>query len=283
MSSDYARIESAIRFLQQNARAQPDLTAVASHVGLSPYHFQRLFSRWAGVSPKRFLEYITLSHAKRLLQESRSVLDAAFASGLSGPGRLHDHFVTIDAMTPGEFKRGGEGLDIAYGVHDTPYGEILLLATGRGVCGLSFLDHAGVGVELANARKSWPGAVFSEQPSITGASVQAAFGDPGKGVRIPLLVRGTNFQINVWRGLLKIPSGSLLSYRDLAVRLGMPRATRSVASAIAANPVGYLIPCHRVIRGSGETGGYHWGLDRKQLMLARESVQMDCTEDSGVN
>ncbi len=272
---DYRRIEQAISYLRAHYQRQPDLRDVARHVHLSEYHFQRLFTRWAGISPKRFLQYLTLEHAKRLLKESRSLLDATFESGLSSPGRLHDLFVTIEAMTPGEYKKDGEGLTIHYGFHPTPFGECLLAVTQRGICGLGFASNGKRGYVVQDLKMRWPGAQFSEKPELTKPLVDRIF-NPSRNSRrnpLPLFLKGTNFQIKVWEALLKIPEGKIVSYEDLAQSLGKPKASRAVGNAVAKNPVSYIIPCHRVIRREGTTGKYHWGAMRKQALLGWERAQ----------
>jgi len=272
---DYQRIEQAISYLRAHYQRQPDLRDVARHVHLSEYHFQRLFTRWAGISPKRFLQYLTLEHAKRLLKESRSLLDAAFESGLSSPGRLHDLFVTIEAMTPGEYKKDGEGLTIHYGFHPTPFGECLLAVTQRGICGLGFVSNGKRGYVVQDLKMRWPGARFSEKPELTKPLVDRIF-NPSRNSRrnpLPLFLKGTNFQIKVWEALLKIPEGKIVSYEDLAHSLGKPKASRAAGNAVAKNPVSYIIPCHRVIRREGTTGKYHWGAMRKQALLGWEWAQ----------
>lgn len=272
MTSDYARIERAIRYLDENATRQPSLAEVARSVHLSEYHFQRLFRRWAGVSPKRFLQFLTVEHAKRLLAERRGVLDAAYEAGLSGPGRLHDLFVTLEGVTPGDWKARGTGVRIDYGVHETPFGAALLAATERGVCAIRFAPD--VPAEVERLRGEWPGAELVHAPARTAAMAASAFA-PEPGASLPLYVRGTNFQVQVWRALLEVPEGAVLSYEELAERVDRPRAVRAVASAVASNPVAYLIPCHRVIRKVGAFGQYRWGADRKRAILAWESARRE--------
>ena len=274
MTTDYARIERAIRFLEENAARQPTLAEAARSVHLSEFHFQRLFSRWAGVSPKRFLQFLTVEHAKRLLAEQRGTLEAAYAAGLSGPGRLHDLFVTLEAVTPGDWKSGGAGVEITWGVHETPFGEALLAQTARGVCALRFVGEDTPAAAVAVLAAEWPRARLVHDPAATGALLRQAFGERTGGP-LPLHVRGTNFQVQVWKALLSIPEGQLISYEALAERVGRPRAVRAVASAVAANSVAYLIPCHRVIRKVGALGGYRWGADRKRAMVAWESAQWE--------
>jgi len=268
---DFRRIEQAILFLQSQYTRQPELHEIARRVHLSEFHFQRLFTRWAGISPKKFLQYLTLEHAKRTLRESRSLLDATMDAGLSSPGRLHDLFVTIEAMTPGEFKRSGEGLTIHYGVHPTPFGECLLGITERGVCALFFVqenDRKEVRQELHDR---WPHARLIEDPSRTQQYINRIFGASStRRPTVPLVLSGTNFQIKVWEALVHIPAGHVLSYEDIAKRIGEPKASRAVGNAVAKNPISYLIPCHRVIQSAGVTGNYRWGPARKKAMLVWE-------------
>ncbi|MFL5574965.1 MAG: methylated-DNA--[protein]-cysteine S-methyltransferase [Gemmatimonadaceae bacterium] len=286
MSSDYARVEQAIRFLDANARRQPSLADVAAHVGLSEAHFQRLFTRWAGVSPKRFVQFQTVEHAKQLLRESRNVLDASWDAGLSGGGRLHDLFVAAEALTPGEYKRGGAGLEIAWGVHATPFGDAFMAVTPRGVCALSFLAEElprGPAVERAVAELAaeWPEAALRGDSSATRPYAARAFA-PLAETRVarrdepaPLgvVLKGTNFQLKVWNALLRVPPGTVTTYEELAAAAGAPSAVRAVSSALARNAVAYLIPCHRVIRKTGAFGQYRWGAERKRAMLLWEAEQ----------
>ena len=272
-ASDYARVGDAIGFLNARYLDQPSLDAVARQVGLSPHHFQRLFRRWAGISPKRFVQYLTLEHAKRALADSQSVLDAGLDAGLSGPGRLHDLFVTCEALTPGEYKAQGAGLVVRHGVQPSPFGPCLVMATERGVCGLAFVTADEVEAALAELAAGWSRARLVEDRDVAAAFVARAFA-PAVGDRpIPLSVRGTNFQIRVWEALLRIPPGRVVSYQALARHLGKPAAARAVAGAVAANPVSFLIPCHRVIRQSGVVSGYRWGRMRKQAMLGWEAAR----------
>ena len=278
--ADYERIAKAIAFIRDNARQQPSLEQIASHVGLSPWHFQREFRSWAGVSPKRFLEFLTVQHAKELLDKSASVLDAALDLGLSGPGRLHDQFISVEAVTPGQYKRFGSGLQIRYGLHPCPFGLMFLAATGKGICELAFGTEEVLGKETQDLVKRWPAAHVFHDPEYTRPAAARLF-NPGNRERdgqntgFQLFVKGTNFQVNVWRALLRIPEGSLISYKQLAQVTGNPAAVRATASAVGANPVSYLIPCHRVLRSSGELGGYHWGLERKRAMIAWDSARAE--------
>jgi AraC family transcriptional regulator of adaptative response/methylated-DNA-[protein]-cysteine methyltransferase len=271
---DYQRIESAIRFLQRNATGQPGLAEVAAHVGLSAYHFQRMFHRWAGITPKGFLQAITLAAAKRQLHESRSVLDTSFGVGLSGPSRLHDLFIALEAMTPGEYKAGASGLSIEVGVHETPFGAALFAATSRGLCGITFLDANGRTARAAEAelRERWPGASFARSPAATaGHAAELARRARGEEPRpLTLLVKGTHFQVKVWEALLRIPSGALVTYGDLARAIDAPAASRAVGAAVGQNSIAWLIPCHRVIRSTGVIGDYRWGSDRKRAILGAE-------------
>jgi AraC family transcriptional regulator of adaptative response/methylated-DNA-[protein]-cysteine methyltransferase len=275
--NDYERIEKVIRHLKEHYVEQPDLRTLADIAQVSEFHFHRLFSRWAGVTPKSFVKFLTAQHAKALLRESQSVLDAALDSGLSGPGRLHDLLVSVDAVSPGEFKSYGEGMEIRYGFHATPFGTCLIGATTRGICHLSFLDHDSSGRRVAILRElksDWPKAVLRHQPQSTREPASKIF-DRGRSEKIPVLLVGTPFRLKVWEALLKIPSGRVLSYQDIALSIGNSRACRAVGSAVGANPVAYLIPCHRVIHETGIVGNYRWGPARKLAMLAWETGSQD--------
>ena len=267
--TDYARIERAILYLDANCQSQPSLAQVAEGAGLSEFHFQRLFRRWAGVSPKRFLQFLTAEHARRLLAESRNVLEAAYDAGLSGPSRLHDLMVNVHAMTPGEIRQGGEALEIQFGVHATPFGECLIAVTPRGICRMAFQP----GDPAEDLRSRWPNAGLRENPAATRRYASLIFAAPGRARREPVdvLLGGTNFQLKVWEALLRIPPGSAATYEDLAGRVCTAAATRAVASAVARNPVAFLIPCHRVIRKTGAFGEYRWGPARKKAILLWES------------
>ncbi len=280
--TDYARIEKAIRFLDRERAAAPSLATVAAHVGLSESHFQRMFTRWAGISPKRFVQYRTAEVVKRLLRERRPVLEATYAAGLSGPGRLHDLVVNAEAVTPGELQRGGFGVTVRYGFHPTPFGECLIGVTSRGICHLAFVAPLSREDALARLSHDWPLAQLVADQAATRGAVAKAFPPPGSSAvpALSLHVKGTNFQLKVWKALLEIPAGEVTTYGALAAQLGDPKASRAVGTAVGANPVSYLIPCHRVIKASGELGGYAWGVDRKRVMLAREtSVARLGTED----
>ena len=274
MSSDYETVAAAIRYLEANFRRQPSLDDLAAHLNLSPFHLQRLFKRWAGISPKRFVQYLTVDYARRLLAEEQSVLAATYEAGLSSPSRLHDLFTSVDAVTPGEFKQKGAGLEIGYGFHETPFGECLLATTNRGICDLAFLGEGGREAALETLRRRWSGATLLEQPEATRALAAAIFSsepdaEPG---RIPLVLEGTNFQVKVWEALLAIPAGHAASYEDVAASMGRPTAVRAVASAVAANHIAYLIPCHRVVRQNGDTGEYRWSATRKKALLGWEAA-----------
>lgn len=278
-NSDYRRIALAINYLEQYVAEQPSLDEVAEHVGLSPWHFQRLFKAWAGVSPKRFLQYLTVENAKRLLRESGSVLDVALDVGLSGPGRLHDLFVSVEAMTPGEFKKQGKDLHVSYGFHATPYGECLLAVTSRGICSLAFVEEENKSVALQELLETWSAAVLVENPAAGESVISQIFKQQGEQGRVPtkVLLRGTNFQIKVWQALLRIPEGTVVSYSSLAKAVGHPAAQRAVGTAVGRNPIACLIPCHRVLRNNGDIGGYRWGTIRKRAILAREAAICDNT------
>ena len=268
---DPSQIERALDWLSRNFERQPSLAEAAGHVGLSEYHFQRRFTRQVGLSPKKYVQFLTLERAKEALAKSRSVLDAAYASGLSGPGRLHDLFVNVEAMTPGEYKHRGEGLTIRYGMHPSPFGQCLIMCTDRGVCGLAFTSPARRGEAFAELARGFESAVFVEDTGATAGVAAAMFGAPSGAGGLVLHLRGTPFQVKVWRALLAIPPGCVTSYNDLARRVGAPRASRAAGSAVGSNPVAWIIPCHRVIRASGVLGEYRWGRGRKLAMLSLEA------------
>ena len=268
---DYERVETAIRFLEKHVQDQPSLEEVARSVHLSLFHFQKIFRRWAGVSPKGFLKCLTIANAKQRLAESRSLLDTAYDSGMSGPGRLHDLFVSVEAMTPGEYKKGGEGIRIQYGIHPSPFGKTLVALTPRGLCGLSFLRDDSDRAPLRELRSRWPKADFDAAPPKTARVVDLIFNPrPSSRKKIPLWLKGTPFQLKVWEALLRIPEGSVAAYKTLAEMAGHPKAVRAVGTAVGQNPVAYLIPCHRVIRETGVLGDYRWGSARKKAMLVWE-------------
>ena len=273
--SDYERIARAIEFIAANAETQPDLAAVAAQAKLSPFHFQRLFSRWAGVSPKRFLQVVTVERAKRLLDEGReSLLGTSESLGLSSSSRLQDHFVTLEAMTPDEYRRRGAGLEIRHGEVETPFGSAFLAWTERGLCALSFTDCEPKRSAVLGLRESWPGAESVRDSAAAKRLAERVFAGGSEGGRpLSVLVRGTNFQIAVWRALIRIPEGGFAAYGDIAAAIGRPKAVRAVGTAVGANPCAFVIPCHRVIRESGALGGYRWGLTRKQAIQAWEAAR----------
>ena len=279
--SDYARIEKAILFLQAHFRRQPRLGEIASHVGVSEYHFQRLFRRWAGISPKRFLQYLTGDYVEQLLRESHSLLEASLDAGLSGPGRLHDLMINLHGVTPGELKRQGSGLLIRYGIHPSPFGDCLIATTTRGICALEFHPRPEMNEALLRLKRHWPGAVFSHDREATACRVKQIFNAPGNrrpGV-IDLFVQGSNFQLKVWEALLRIPAGQLISYLDVAKSIGRPSASRAIGGANGKNPVAFLIPCHRVIRQSGSFSEYRWGTARKQAIYAWERASLEHAQE----
>jgi AraC family transcriptional regulator of adaptative response/methylated-DNA-[protein]-cysteine methyltransferase len=271
---DYARIERAIRYLDAHRSAQPSLAQVAQQVGLSEAHFQKLFTRWAGISPKRFVQHRTAEVVKALLREQRSTLDASYEAGLSGPSRLHDLLVNAEAMTPGEYQRAGAGVTVRYGFHPTPFGECLIALSPRGICHLAFVAPVSRRDALQRLAHDWPAATLVADQGGTVKAAAEAFPPAGRMAppSLALHVKGTNFQLKVWNALLKIPDGSVTTYGALASSIGDPKASRAVGSAVGANPISYLIPCHRVIRATGELGGYAWGVDRKRVMLALETT-----------
>ena len=274
---DYRRIETALHYIEAHFQEQPNLQEIAAAVHLSPFHFERMFSRWAGTTPQRFLHFLTKEHARQLLDESKNLLQTAHESGLSGAGRLHDLFVNYEALSPGEYKQRGAGLTVQYGVHATPFGEVLLASTTRGILEFRFLDQNFDEV-LAQLKTSLPNATFVENQLETGLFIKKIF--PEKDVYITdnqpitLLLRGTNFQIKVWEALLRIPAGKLVSYDQIAAQIGQPKAARAVGTAIGSNRIGLLIPCHRVIQKVGGLGGYRWGTTRKKAILGWEMAQV---------
>ena len=270
--NDYERIASVIRFLDENHTAQPDLAALADRVGLSVFHFHRLFSNWAAVTPKDFLQCLTVEHVKTLLHEGQTVLDTAIDAGLSGPGRLHDLCVNLEAATPGEMKTGGEGLEIAAGFAATPFGQALIAETSRGICHLSFVGEDGEAAALRLLKTQWPRANHRRDDQGAGRTAAKIFLQNPHGGNAPLraFVRGTAFQVRVWRALLRVPSGSLVTYARLAAAVGNPKASRAVGTAVGANPLAYIVPCHRVIRETGVLGNYRWDPIRKRAMIGWE-------------
>jgi AraC family transcriptional regulator of adaptative response/methylated-DNA-[protein]-cysteine methyltransferase len=274
-TNDYDRVEKAIRYLEENFRRQPGLGELARAADVSEYHFHRLFTRWAGITPKRFLQFLTAEYARGLLRESQTVLEAAYDAGLSGPGRLHDLIVNVYAVSPGELKEEGAGITIRHGVHPTPFGECLIATTGKGICALSFLSGRGSGEAVSELRKEWGGANLVPDPKPTKAVADRIF-DPARragGPPLNVFVKGTNFQVRVWEALLRIPPGCVASYEDVAARVGSPAAVRAVGTAVGRNPVAFLIPCHRVIRKTGAFGKYGGGAARKKAILAWEAAR----------
>jgi AraC family transcriptional regulator of adaptative response/methylated-DNA-[protein]-cysteine methyltransferase len=274
--TDYVRIGNAIDFIARRVDSQPTLNEIAAHLHLSPFHFQRLFCRWAGVTPKRFLQVLTLERAKQLLSESKPLLEVSDSLGLSSGSRLYDHFVHLEAVTPGEYKMGGAGLTIEYAVHDTPFGKAFIAITPRGICIFSFLENTEIDQHLTGLYKKWPRATVQENRRRTLAVIKAMFGGEKRLDRpLSLYVTGTNFQISVWKALLQIPPATVASYSQVANAIGHPSSARAVGLAVGANPVAFLIPCHRVILQSGKLGGYHWGETRKQAIHAWESARYE--------
>jgi AraC family transcriptional regulator of adaptative response/methylated-DNA-[protein]-cysteine methyltransferase len=271
LTDDYALIEQALGFLEEHFSDQPNLSALAEQMGYSEYHFQRLFTRWVGISPKRFLQFLTKEHAKSALQESMPVEQVAYLAGLSSPGRLYDLFITCEAVTPGEFKAKGAGLIIHYGFHPTPFGECLLALTERGICFLCFVGADGRKSALQDLQDHWQQASLVENRERTGQVVSDIFPLNEKPeIHLRLLLNGTNFQIKVWEALLRIPYGRLVTYGQIAASLDRPGAARAVGQAVGHNPIAYLIPCHRVIRQMGVFGNYRYGPLRKKAMLGWE-------------
>lgn len=271
LNNDYQRIEKAILFLEKNVDRRPDLKEIARAVRLSEYHFHRLFKRWAGISPKRFLQALTLEHAKEALKSSGSLLNVTYEAGLSSPGRLHDLFVNLEAVTPDEYRKRGARLEIKYGFHPSPFGEYLVAVTSRGISNLAFVQRGNRSKIVRELRKQWHHAQIREDPSATRPYADRLFKAREGDAPLPLSIKGTNFQIKVWQALLNIPRGAVASYENVAGKIDKPDAVRAVANAVANNPIAYLIPCHRVIRKTGITGKYRWGSVRKKAILAWEA------------
>ena len=275
MQTDYQRIENIIEYLGENFREQPTLDQLAERAHLSSFHFQRMFKKWVGISPKRFVQYLTIDYARKLLNESTDLLSTSIESGLSGPGRLYDLFVAVESVTPGEYKQRGQGLNIDYGIHQSPFGNCLLGMTQRGICSLSFHDSLNDQEAVHYLNQKWPRAVLKKNPGRTRTFFRKIFesNEHNKSDKIPLHLEGTNFQIKVWEALLRIPTGHLVCYEDIARLIHQPRAVRAVGQAIARNPISLLIPCHRVIRKMGNFGNYQWGSTRKKMLIAWEASQ----------
>jgi len=271
----YGVIARAISELDAAGGERVALDDLAARLGMSPAHFQRLFTQWAGVSPKRYQQYLALGHARHLLSERFTVLDAAHESGLSGSGRLHDLFVRWEAMTPGEYARGGEGLDMYWGWFDSPFGPAIVMGTDRGLCGMGFAAEMGAAESFDDLARRWPKARFIEAPERLQDWVQAAFGLSTAADPAPLYLIGAPFQIKVWEALLSVPSGQVTTYSEIARSIGRPTAMRAVGTAVGRNPISWLIPCHRALAKSGKLGGYHWGLPVKRARLAWEAARKD--------
>jgi AraC family transcriptional regulator, regulatory protein of adaptative response / methylated-DNA-[protein]-cysteine methyltransferase len=266
---DYQRIASAIAYIKDHSKEQPSLDDVAAHIHLSPFHFQRMFKEWAGVSPKKFLQYISVQHARELLRKEHTIADVSFETGLSGTSRLHDLFISIEAMTPGEFKNGGENLSIDYTFTTTHFGEVIIAATSKGLCRIDFTDDRSAAVD--HLKKTWPNAIVKKNKNEHHQSVVHFFQQDWNDLsKIKLHLKATPFQIKVWEALLKIPSGAISTYSSIAGIIDAPKAFRAVGTAIGENPVAYLIPCHRVIKSTGIIGEYHWGSIRKTSMIGWE-------------
>jgi AraC family transcriptional regulator of adaptative response/methylated-DNA-[protein]-cysteine methyltransferase len=272
---DYQRIEQAIQYLHENFRHQPELAEVAEKVNLSPFHFQRMFTEWAGISPKRFLQYLTTDYLKEKLQVSRNIEEAAEAAGLSSQSRVYDLFTTLEAVTPAEYKQRGTGIRLEYGFHATPFGNCLIAVTGRGICWLSFISSDEDGQHaLEDMKTSWYNSIFHEDTELTKDFIDKIFGVAAP-ERIHLFVKGTNFQIKVWDALLRIPTGGLTTYQQIAQQIDSPKAQQAVGSAVGSNSIAYLIPCHRVIRKDGILGEYRWGSARKKSIIGWEMSRKD--------
>ncbi len=270
-AADYATVKHAIEFISTRWRDQPSVEDVAAEVGLSPSHFAHVFKRWAGLTPKAFLQAITIERARELLRDSASVLDAAYDVGLSGPGRLHDLFVTHEALTPGDYRRAD--LVLAYGFHASPFGEAIVVTSPRGMAGLGFVDETGRAAALADMTRRWPRAEFVEDGQATAPYASRAF-DPAQwrpDTPLRVVMIGTDFEVRVWETLLSVPMGSATTYSDIARKLGRPSACRAVGAAVGKNPISFVVPCHRVIGRSGALTGYHWGLARKQAIIGWEA------------
>jgi AraC family transcriptional regulator of adaptative response/methylated-DNA-[protein]-cysteine methyltransferase len=273
---DYDLVKHTLAFISENWRDQPSLDTLADQAGLSPTHLQRLFTRWAGLSPKAFLQAVTLDHARGLLRDSASILDASYELGLSGPGRLHDLFVTHEGMSPGIYKAHGRGLNIEYAFHDCPFGRALILITSEGLTGLAFADHGKEKSALADMTARWPEATYVENQQATAAYAKRIFESerwkPDQPLKIVFI--GSDFEIRVWETILRIPFGKASTYSDIASYIGKPKAARAVGSAVGKNPISFVVPCHRVLEKSGGLGGYHWGLTRKRAILGWEAGAM---------
>lgn len=281
---DYRRIEAALVYLAESYPQQPGLKEVANQLGLSEYYFQRLFTRFVGISPKRFVQYLTKERAKQLLEKRYNLLETAYESGLSGPGRLHDLFVTWEAVTPGEYKNRGAGLELLYGFHPSPLGECLVALSERGITNLVFVEAGGRGAALEELRSRWRRAQLVESAADTWPVAWEAFRAVERNERKPLqlFLSGTNFQLKVWEAILRVPPGAVVTYQDLAEHIGSPGAARAVGNAVGRNPVPVIVPCHRVIRKMGALGGYRYGLERKRALLAWEWARREAGQADGM-
>jgi AraC family transcriptional regulator of adaptative response/methylated-DNA-[protein]-cysteine methyltransferase len=275
-ASDYEIVKRAIAYTTENYRAQPEVDAIAHAAGTDARKLNALFRRWCGLSPNVFLQSVTLDNARKILRESPNILDASYELGLSGPGRLHDLFVTHESMSPGEWKTGGQGLTVHYGFHPSPFGSALVMATDRGLCGLAFADAGGEREALDDMRGRWPNARYAEDSARTVVYAQRIFDSgrwkPDAPLRVVLI--GTDFEIRVWETLLKIPLGRATTYSDIARKIERPKASRAVGAAVGKNPISFVVPCHRVVGKSGALTGYHWGLTRKRAMLGWEAARV---------
>jgi len=278
---NYPLIEQAIRYIDVHQHEQPELNRQADALAISPFHLQRVFKEWVGISPKKFLQYLTIQHARQQLQTAHSILDAAYDSGLSGPGRMHDLFVNIQSVTPGEYRRACQGIEIYYGGFDSPFGQCMLAATTRGLCFMGFYEPDDMQAFMRDMTGRFPLAAFQENQEMTTPFYKQIFKtDPlARKENISLFLKGTPFQIQVWEALLRIPQGLVCSYQDIARMVGNPKASRAVGHAVGQNPISYLIPCHRVIRSMGITGNYHWGATRKKALLTWESAKNETVFD----
>lgn len=273
---DYHKVQAVLAHLYDNWRAQPSLEELAQSVGLSPEHLQNLFTRWAGLTPKAFLQALTLDHARAMLKNSATILETSYEVGMSGPGRLHDLFVTHEGMSPGAYKSKGAGLTIYYGFHPSPFGLALVMVTPHGLCGMGFCDDGGQAAALYDLQRRWPNAQYMEDSAQTAPYAARIFAPDkwrdGQPLRITFI--GSDFEIRVWESLLKIPMGRAVSYGDLATSIQKPKAARAVGAAVGRNPISFVVPCHRVIGKSGDITGYHWGLTRKRAILGWEAGQL---------
>jgi len=273
--TNFNRIAEAIEFIHSNYKTQPQLEEVAGRIALSPYHFQRMFTDWAGVSPKKFLEYITIANARKMLKdEGATLFEAAIETGLSGSSRLHDLFINIEGMTPGEYKNGGENLSIHYSFAESPFGQVLVASTGKGICHIAFADNEEKA--FADLKEKFPNANYRQVVDMMQQNAMFIFrSDWSQLHQVKLHLKGTPFQLKVWETLLKIPMGKLTTYGAVAKQINLPKASRAVGTAIGENPVAYLIPCHRIIQSTGAFGGYHWGSTRKTAIIGWEAARMD--------